>query len=220
MHSVSGFVLIVLALPMAALAQSEAKPAPGPATDDDGYHLLFDGDNLDGWEIRGNQDDFQVVDGVVRCEQGAGGQLMFYTGQQYGDFELVVEWRVAPGGNSGVFIRAPREGWPWETAYEVQISNEQPPRAAIHCTGALYGYAAVDPRPDESPNQWRRYVVRAEGERITVAVDGTQVVDYDQSTSDKTRDKPLEGFIGVQDSHGPPGTWVEYRLIKVKPLDE
>lgn len=200
-----------------ALAQPEGS-APKRMPDEDNYLHLFNGKNLDGWEIRGNQEDFQVANGIIRSESGGGGQLMFYTAEEFGDFELVVEWRVAAGGNSGVFIRAPEEGWPWETAYEVQISSEDPPRDDYRCTGALYAYAPVDPRPDETPEQWRTFTIRCEGARIQVSVDGEQVIDFDQETQENTREKPLKGFIGVQDSHGPPGTWIEYRVIKVKPL--
>lgn len=201
--------LIVL---LAAVGASAGAPA------DTEWISLFNGTDLTGWEIHSNQDDFKVVDGVIRSETGWGGQLMYYTAREFDDFELIVEWRVAPGGNSGVFLRAPREGWPWQTAYEVQISNEQPPRDERHCTGSLYGYAAVEPRPDETPEEWRTYHIRCEGNRITVKVDGVQVVDFDQSTTEATKDKPLRGFIGVQDSHGPPGTWVEYRKIEARPL--
>jgi len=192
---------------------------PDLTPDEDGYIHLFNGEDRAGWEMRNDRDDFNISDGVMRSVGRTGSELMLFTAREFGDFELVVEWRVSPGGNSGVFIRAPKEGWPWETAYEIQISNEQPPRDPIHCTGSLYGYAAVDPRPDETPEQWRTYVITAEGENITVRVDGEQVVDFDQSTTEATKDKPLKGYIGIQDSHAGEGSWVEYRTIKVKPLD-
>lgn len=187
--------------------------------DEDGYLHLFNGEDLSGWWIHSKKGDFQVKDGIIRSDYGGGAELMLYTEREFGDFELVVEWRVAARGNSGVFFRAPKEGWPWQTAYEVQISNEQPPRDDAHCTGSLYGYAAVNPRPDETPEQWREYVITCNGNHITVKVDGVQVIDFDQSTQDDTKDKPLKGFIGVQNCHGPEGTWIEYRTIKVKPLD-
>lgn len=193
--------------------------AADPKPDDDGYVHLFNGKNLDGWTFHREADDFKVSDGVIRSEFGGGAQLMYYTDKTFSDFELVVEWRVSAGGNSGVFVRAPKDGWPWETAYEIQISNEQPPRDDSHCTGSLYGYAAVQPRPDETPEKWRQFVITCKGETISVEVDGEKVVSFEQSSMEETKDKPLSGFIGVQDCHGPEGTWIEYRTIKVRPLD-
>lgn len=197
----------------------ESKEAAPLVPDAEGYLHLFNGKDLEGWDIWANKSDFAVNDGIIRCEHGGGGQFMLYRAREFDDFELVVEWRVSPKGNSGVFIRSPYREWPWETAYEIQISNEQPPRDEAHCTGSLYGCAAVNPRPDETPEKWRTYVIRAEGNQITVSVDGTQVVDFDQTSKPETSDKPRSGFIGVQDSHsGEAGTWIEYRTIKVKPL--
>jgi len=209
---------IVLACLLVAAAHAEPN-ASALVPDGDGYLPLFNGRDLTGWQIWKNKADFQIKDGVVRCQRGGDGQFMLYMGREFADFELVVEWRVSPKGNSGVFIRSPFREWPWDTGYEVQISNEQPPRDDMHCSGSLYGYAGVQPRPDETPERWRTYAIRAVKNQITVTVDGTQVVDFDQTTTDKTRDKSLKGFIGVQDSHsGDEGTWVEYRTIKVKPL--
>ena len=218
----SGFIkalaAILLTCWLACVACAES-PAVALVPDQEGYLPLFNGRDLAGWKVWKNQGDFQIRDGIVRCQRGGDGQFMLYMGQEFADFELVVEWRVSPKGNSGVFIRSPFREWPWDTGYEVQISNEQPPRDETHCSGSLYGYAAVSPRPDETPERWRTYRIRAVGNRITVAVDGTQVIDFDQSTTDKTRTKQMSGFIGVQDSHsGDEGTWVEYRTIKVKPL--
>ena len=138
------------------------------------------------------------------------------------DFVYEVEWRVSPKGNSGVFIRSatPEKGNPWMTGYEVQISCEEPRRDDNHCTGALYGYASVDPRPDETPGKWRRYRITCKGPRITVEADGEKVCELDQSADEKARDKPLSGYIGVQDSHAGPGTWVEYRKIRLKELKD
>ena len=192
-----------------------------PAPDAEGFIPLFNGNNLDGWKVLKNPDGFKVVDGVIRCEYGGGGEVAYYDVRTFGDFVLRVEWRVSAKGNSGVFLRAPQQdNEPWNGGYEVQISNEQPPRDDSHCTGSLYGYVAVDPRPDETPGDWRSYEITCKGTQIRVVVDGTTVIDYNQESDPETKDKPLKGFIGIQDSHaGEPNTWVEYRSIAIKPLD-
>lgn len=184
----------------------------------DGFVELYNGKDLTGWHIQGDAAGFVVKDGIIRSEHGTKGQWMYWEGKQFSDFVLRVEWRVSPKGNSGIFIRASKKGNPWETGYESQISCEEPRRDDSHCTGALYGYQAVSPRPDETPEKWRTTEITCKGNLITVVVDGQKVCAIDQSTSEKTKNKPLSGFVGVQDSHGPEGTWIEYRSIKLKEL--
>lgn len=182
-----------------------------------GYVQLFDGTGLDRWVVMGNPDGFQIVDGILHSGGGKGGEWL-RTPKMYSDFILKLDWRVAPGGNSGVFIRCSKTGYPWETGHEIQISNEQPPRDDSHCTGALYGTVAVNPRPDESPNRWRSYEIRCQGKQITVLVDGVKVVDANMDEVEAIRNKPVRGYIGVQDSHTGPGKWVEYRNIRILEL--
>jgi len=183
-----------------------------------GYVLLFDGKSLDNWVVMGkNKEGFKIVDGIIHSDSGSGAEWM-RSKKEYDNFILRVDWKVSPGGNSGVFLRAPEKGNPWLTGYEVQISNEQPPRDPMHCTGALYGYVAVDPRPDETPNKWRTYEIRAEGKKITVFVDGTKACEGDMDTAEAIKNKPMKGFIGLQDSHGPKDTTIEYRNIRTKEL--
>ena len=102
----------------------------------------------------------------------------------------------------------------WKTW--VQISND--PRDPMHCTGALYGYAAVKPRPDESADKWHSFEITCQGSKIRVVSDGVECIDYDQATSDKTKDKPLKGFLGLQDAHAPAGNTIEYRNLRIKEL--
>jgi len=187
-------------------------------TDDEGFVELFNGKDVSNFEIRGNQSDFPVKDGIIRCEAGGKGDWMLYKKEKFSDFVYRVEWRVSERGNSGVFIRAGGEGQPWIDGYEVQISCEEPRRDESHCTGALYGFQAVNPRPEETPEKWRVFEITCKGPHVTVSVDGQRVCELDQSTQEETKDKALSGYLGIQDSHGPAGTWVEYRSVKVKKL--
>jgi hypothetical protein len=197
--------------------------APRTTAAEEGFVPLFNGQNLDGWVFKGKKEAWEVKDGVLRSEGGKGGEWI-RTVKEYGDFILKVEWRVSKNGNSGVFIRAADAGAPWQTGYEVQISNE--PRDDKHCTGALYGYAAVKPRPEESADKWHAFEIHCVGTKIKVMADGVTVVEVDQTqlkppdekgyTDPKT--KPTKGYIGLQDSHSPPGNYIEYRNIRIKEL--
>jgi hypothetical protein len=184
--------------------------------EDDGFVSLFNGEDFSGWVIMGKKEGWTVTDGVIRSEGATGGKWL-RSEKQYGNFVLKVEWRVSKGGNSGVFIRTAERGLPWFTGYEVQITNA--PRDDAHCTGSLYGYVAVKPRPDESADKWHEFEIRCRDNHLTVIADGVTCVDHDQSLSDKTRNKPLKGYVGLQDSHSSTGHYIEYRNVKIKVLD-
>ena len=185
-------------------------PDPG------GFLNLFNGRNLDGWTIMGHPAGWSVQDGIIRSEGLRGGDWLRFNEPQ-SDFVLKLGWKVSGNGNSGVYIRAAEEGRPWETGYEIQISNE--PRDDLHCTCSLYGYAAVDPRPDESADTWHTFEIHVQGPRITVFSDGIKCTELDQSESEAAREKPLAGFVGIQDAHAGEGSYVEFRNIQLKLLD-
>lgn len=182
-----------------------------------GYVNLFPKDNFDHWVIMGDPAGWNIQNGLVRSEGGKGGNWI-RSKKEYKDFILKLDYRVSAGGNSGVFIRALAEGEPWVTGHECQISNEQPPRDSLHCTGTLYGNVPVKIRPDESPDVWHTYEIRCVKNRITVLVDGKKTVDVDQEAIDAIKDKPLSGFVGLQDSHTAEGYWVEFRNVIIREL--
>ena len=136
--------------------------------------------------------------------------------REFDDLVLRVQWRVSTDGNSGVFVRSKRQGSPWITGHEVQISNAL--RDDAHCTGSLYGSVAVKPRPDESPNRWHTFEIRCVGKRISVLADGVKVVDADGDKVAALKNKALAGYIGLQDSHAGKGCWIEYRNVRIKEL--
>ncbi len=190
---------------------------------EDGFVSLFNGKGLDGWVIKGKAEGWQVKDGILRSEGAKGGDWL-RSEKEYGDFILKLDWKVSKDGNSGVFLRVPDKGAPWQTGYECQISNA--PRDEKHCTGALYGYAAVKPRPDETADKWHTFELHCVGPRIKVVADGITIVDVDQTkltapdekgyTDPKT--KSLKGYIGLQDSHAPAGSYIEFRKVRIKEL--
>ncbi len=178
---------------------------------------LFNGKNLDNWIIMGEPEGWTVVDGIIHSDGGKGGNWL-RSERPYDNFCLTLDYKVAPGGNSGVVIRCTEDGKPWETGYECQISNQQPPRDTTHSTGTLYGYVAAEPRPDESPDVWHSYEILCKNRRIIVRVDGRQTINVDQDAVEAIKNKPLSGYIGLQDSHTGEGMWVEYRNIEIREL--
>lgn len=207
------FLAVGLVLGIGSLSRTEDKEKE---KDKDGFVSLFNGKDLEGWKVMGKEGGFQVKDGILRSEGASGSEWLRYH-KKFKNFIYKVDWKVSKDGNSGVFIRADEKGNPWLTGYEIQISNA--PRDDEHCTGSLYGYAAVKPRPDETEDKWHTFEIHCDGTKIKVISDGVKCIDIDQSKIDKAKDKPLEGYIGLQDSHSPKGHYIEYKNIKIKVLD-
>ncbi len=179
-----------------------------------GFSPLFNGKNLDGWTVTGKPEAFKVANGIIHSDAGKGG-LWMRTNKTYSNFELRVQWKVGMDGNSGIFLRAREQGSPWLTGTEVQITNEY--RDLAHCTGSLYGMAAVSPRPDERADVWHETDIRCDGYQMKVWCDNIPVIDVDARNVPTLAGRSLTGYIGLQDSHNPKG-YIEYRKVLVKEL--
>ncbi|MEX0727899.1 MAG: DUF1080 domain-containing protein [Planctomycetaceae bacterium] len=184
--------------------------------DETGFKPLFTADSFDGWKVMGKPEGFTITDGVLRSEGAKGGDWIRYE-TPLDDFALRLEWKISKEGNSGVFIRTLEKGNPWETGYEVQL-YDAPGREPQYGTGSLYGYFAPKPEPNHDPDVWHELEIICKGPQITVIADGVKVLDVDQMTSEKSKDKPLKGYLGLQDSHSTAGHSIEYRHVRVKRL--
>jgi hypothetical protein len=126
-------------------------PAPQPANfltpgeEQAGWRLLFDGQTTKGWHGY-KQDKFPAgwqVSGGCLVRVGPGGDII--TDEEFGDFELSLEWRISPGGNSGIMYRVAEDhDWPWQTGPEYQLldntehaDGQEPKTSAASCY-ALY----------------------------------------------------------------------------------
>ena len=88
---------------------------------------LFNGKDLTGWVEIDSDGSWTVSDGVLRCsgEKKEGSYSWLSTDRKYADFELTMDWRIEPGTNAGVFLRAPsRKGRISKEGFEVQIKDD------------------------------------------------------------------------------------------------
>ncbi len=190
----------------------------------EGFKPVFDGKSLQDWA--GAVDNYEVVDGAIRCRPGQGGVVYF--NKEYGNFAARVEFKLPPGGNNGLAIRYPGHG---DTAYEgmceLQVLDDGhekyegkiDPRQAH---GSIYGQVAAKRGYLRPVGQWNFEEVTVKGPKIKVELNGTVIVDADVSQvkefmhnsphPGKDRTSGFFGFAG----HGDP---VEFREILIKPLD-
>src|SRR5690606_31698603 len=128
----------------------------------EGWILLFDGRSLPE-RLRGFRQEsmpsagWVVEEGTLRHVAGQGGGDLVTT-DQFADFEFACEWKVAPGGNSGIMYRCTEDkGYAWETGPEMQILDNLghrdggEPRTSA---GALYGLYACEHDVARPAGEW------------------------------------------------------------------
>ena len=93
---------------LACLTSSTVTAEHPPAKAEAGFTLLFNGKDMEGWTIHGGQAGWSVKPGgILRNDASVGNHNWIYYDQKtFKNFILKLEWKVAPNGNSGVFLRA------------------------------------------------------------------------------------------------------------------
>jgi len=188
---------------------------------DEPWQPLFNGKDLSGWRgVLGPTDNWKVDRGVLICT-GEEGSKWIATEQTFDDFELELEFKVSPGGNSGVFIRAPLTRNPASAGMEIQIADDYAPRyvekGVIKHTGALYGIAAPAKQATKKAGQWQHMRILCAGRRLEVFINGQQVIDADlDAYPDMEQTHPglkrKEGHIGLQNHKSP----IQFRNIRIR----
>ncbi|MDC0936939.1 DUF1080 domain-containing protein [Pirellulales bacterium] len=160
---------------------------------------IFNGDDLTGWRDLSGADKWRTREsGVLFKPYDKSTTTAGYlrTEGTYENFTLRLEYRIQNGGNSGIAIRTPDQGWPSSDGFELQILD----RAASPDKENMAIYGNVGPlslahRSDE----WNRVVVKADGRLISAWVNGQLVQHVNTSTHPELRHRPLQGWIGLQD---------------------
>lgn len=191
----------------------------------DDFRPLFNGKDLAGWRVMQSKvENWTVEEGLLVCTGKGSGWLG--TEKEYADFELRLEYKLPPGGNSGVYLRAPDEGTISRTGMEIQILDDDHPKYAgikdWQRTGALYHIAAPKVRAIKPAGEWNEMNIRLKGRKLAVAVNGKDVVttDLDECLKDAAiaKEHPglarTKGRIGLQNH----SARVEFRNLQIKEL--
>ncbi len=185
-----------------------------------GFAALFNGRDMVGWkglvgspksrrrmsrerlakaQARADEDmraHWKVVDGVL-CFDSKGHSLC--TAKDYGDFEMLVDWKIEKGGDSGIYLRGTPQVQIWDTANRgvgAQVGS-----------GGLYNNQKGASKPlklaDRPVGEWNTFRIIMTGEKVTVYLNGVLVVDNVVMENYWERDKPIypNGQIELQ-SHG------------------
>jgi len=206
----------------------------GCANNQDDWIILFNGDDVSHWREFNNKDfpfdGWAIENGTLKTIVG-GNKVDIITKQVYKDFELVLEWKVSPAGNSGIFYFATEKGdYIWQSAPEMQVLDNtahQDGKRKVTSAGALYDL--IPPAEDVSKKvgEFNEARIVAVKDHIEHWLNGKKILEYDYGSDDlksliaksKFSSMPLfakenTGYIGLQHH----GEEVWYRNIRIRKL--
>ncbi len=165
---------------------------------------LFNGTSLDGWQPVGRRDsEWRAVGGNL---QNAKSGANLVTVQKFDDFKLHLEFRVAKGSNSGVYLRG---------RYELQVDDSAGLAPSSHHLGGVYGFIAPSENAARAAGEWQSMDVTLVGRMLTYVLNGTTVICNREipgitgGALDSAEGEP--GPLLLQGDHGP----VDYRNIVI-----
>lgn len=230
---------------MSAAPATPSEPTPNTLTDAqkaDGWQLLFDGTTTKGWHVYNKKSDgsaWKVADGALYLDTAqkkdwqvvGGGDIV--TDEEYENYHFKVEWKVTPGGNSGLIFNineSPKYEHTWHTGPEMQVLDNAAHRDASivkHRAGDLYDLITSSPETVKPAGEWNLAEIVSNKGTLEFYLNGTKVVSttmWDDSWKKLiagSKFKTMKDFgtfkkgrIGLQDH----GDLVWFRNIMIKKL--
>jgi HEAT repeat protein len=198
-----------------------------PAEKKEGFKVLFDGTNMHSW--MGNTTDYVIEDGTIAIYPDKGGKGNLYTKDQYSDFAFRFEFKLTPGANNGLGIRAPLEGDAAYTGMELQILDNE---ADIYKTlqpyqyhGSVYGVLPAKRGFLKPVGEWNEQEVIVKGPKIKVILNGTTILDGDLTEARKKGTADGKDHPGIQRTTGHigflgHGNILWFRNIRIKDMSK
>ena len=224
-HGPSEVVFRHLAIQDISSGERDNTPPPG-------FKALFNGRNLDGWQglvadpptrAKMNTADLILAEKKATLEAKkhwrAGGGAITYDGKNnnlgtvrnYHNFEMLVDWKIPPHGDSGIYLR----GSP-----QVQIWEDAPPVAATIGSGGLYNNQKNPSNPtkkaDKPVGEWNRFRIIMIGEKVTVFLNGELVTWNVPMENYWERDKPIYATGPIELQHH--GDTLSFKNIYIREL--
>ena len=230
-------VSLTAAVALAACAGAGSPPPTAPMEETpmgSGWTVLFDGSStaaLRGYGTNSLPTSWVVEDGALHAIPGAGIDLI--SRDTWADFEIEFEWRVAPGGNSGVIYRVVETNSPsWASGPEYQILDDvEHPDGRDPLTSAAALYGLVAPAADkhlEPVGSYNSGRIAVRDGHVEHWLNGRQVLGYEWGGADvrsriaASKFRDLAGFMRANSGHvviQHHGEEVWFRDIRIRPLD-
>ena len=230
MRRTSVILILILGIPalMAAGLAGRTTIPPTSHPDVRDWPALFKADLSDAEFPAGV---WTVADGVLTASE----DQAIWTKRDYENFVLDLEFKTAPGTNSGVIVYCSNVADWIPNSVEIQIADDTADEwakspATWHC-GAIFGHLAPSKSAVLKPGEWNRFTITCVGKKIYVMLNGLQVTAMDMSlwTSAKLNPDGTEipswlsrpfaelatrGRIGFQGKHA--GAPIFFRNIRIK----
>lgn len=198
-----------------------------------GWQLLFDGASTKGWRNYGKRTidrRWRAVDGELALIAPGGGDII--TDQLFDSFELQFEWKISPGGNSGLFYMAQEGDYDaiWHTGPEMQILDDDSHpdgRIPSHRAGSHYDLQVPKYTATKPVGEFNHARLIVKGSHVEHWLNGRMISEYEHGSREweamvsasKFAQLPAyarirKGHLGLQDH----GDRVWFRNIKIRPL--
>lgn len=208
----------------------------------EGWMFLFDGVSTDGWHTYGSKSigtAWKTVNGTLffdaeskkEFKANTGGDIV--TDEEYGNFDLKLDWKISKNSNSGIcfYVKEDKKYRSmWQTGPEMQIlDNDGHPDGKIktHRAGDLYDLISSKSEPVKKVGEWNHVRIRSFNGKLDFYLNNVHIVSttmWDDNwrsmiANSKFKNMPdfgtfRVGRIGLQD-HGDP---VWFRNIKIRRL--
>ncbi|WP_281540753.1 3-keto-disaccharide hydrolase [Maribacter aestuarii] len=167
---------------------------------------LFNGKNLEGWKVEG-ENQWKVVDGILTSSE-AGANLI--SEKEFTNFKLHTEFRYPKGSNSGLYLRG---------RYEIQIADNAGLEPSSIYFGGIYGLLSPNEMVAKEAGEWQTYDIVLIGRRLTVVANGKTII-AEQNIPGMTggaldNNEAAPGPIMIQGDHGP----IEFRKLELTPME-
>jgi hypothetical protein len=223
--AVRATIAVLAAITVSASLACGPSPAADEAPPPGEWLVLFDGRSVDHW--RGFQrDDFPTdgwtIDGDALTPKTDGAVVDIITRRQFRNYELELEWRVAPRGNSGIFVHV-TEAHPqvWHTGPEVQVlddENHPDGRVPETSAGSIYGLVAPGDKALRPAGQYNHSRVVVRGSVIEHVLNGQPVVEIDLDSEDFRSRVAASTFGTLPDFSGAREGHIALQHASVSPL--
>lgn len=190
-----------------------------------GFKQLFDGTNLDRWT--GNKTDYVIEKDELVIYPKKGGHGNLFTAKEFADFNFRFDFKLTPGANNGLGIRAPLEGDAAYVGTELQILDNTADiykdLQAYQYHGSAYGIIAAKQGFLKPVGEWNSQEVILKGNHVKVILNGTVILDGDMKEASKDGTKDGKEHTGLDRTKGHigflgHGSVVRFRNIRIKEL--
>lgn len=235
------FLFVLISCSGNPKTESEAADSAAEPSETTEWISLFDGQTLNGWK-RYNADHignlWKIEDGTIVCYSEGGGEATaeggsLITVEQFDNFELSLEWKLSPGGNSGLMyhvVEGPDYTHAYVTGPEYQLLDDlgvADPGPARSVAANYDMYAPAADKPVKPAGEWNSTRIIYDNGRVEHWLNGQKVLTFTEGSAEwkdryeksKWKEYPAwcsykKGSIALQDH----GTHTWFRNIRIRKL--